>query len=87
MKRRNHNTTAVESLALPGMSEDIREQEQSAAEVSAEELSAEMRTPKADISVKAGEMERRSPLFFGTGDNPGLFNNLQPTAEDGQKAK
>jgi hypothetical protein len=39
----------------------------------AEELTARMRTPKADVSAKAGRMERESPLFFGTGENPILF--------------
>jgi hypothetical protein len=37
------------------------------------ELEERMRTVKADISEKAGEMERTSPLFHGTGSNPTLF--------------
>ena len=39
----------------------------------AEELSAEFKRPLGDVSRKAGEIERNSPLSFGTGDNPGLF--------------
>lgn len=39
----------------------------------AEELTAKMRRPKADVSKAAGILERESPLFFGTGANPGLF--------------
>ena len=39
----------------------------------AEELTEQMRRPIADISTRAGRMERESPLFFGTGNNPLLF--------------
>jgi hypothetical protein len=38
-----------------------------------EKLAAKMREPVADISKEAGRIERESPLFFGTGDNPTLF--------------
>lgn len=62
------------SHTLPGMAEDVDRQEQAAAELSGEELTAKLREPLADISKKTGELERRSPLFFGTGENPGLFN-------------
>ena len=37
------------------------------------DLAAIMRTPKADISRKSGILERESPLFHGTGENPCLF--------------
>lgn len=39
----------------------------------AAELSAKMREPGRNISDKAGRMERESPLFFGAGDSPSLF--------------
>jgi len=39
----------------------------------AAELTAELRRPLADVSGKAGRMEREAPLFFGQGDNPTLF--------------
>ena len=39
----------------------------------AEDLTAVMRTPKADISAQARKLEQDSPLFFGTGANPSLF--------------
>jgi hypothetical protein len=39
----------------------------------AEELTQAMRRPLADVSRKAGQLERDSPLFHGTGDNPCLF--------------
>jgi len=38
-----------------------------------ETLAEIMRTPKADVSKKAGQLERESPLSFGTGANPSLF--------------
>lgn len=38
-----------------------------------EALTAALRSPGRDVSARAGEMERESPLFFGTGDNPLLF--------------
>jgi hypothetical protein len=39
----------------------------------AEEMTAKLRTPLKDVSQAAGIIERESPLFFGTGDNPSLF--------------
>jgi hypothetical protein len=38
-----------------------------------EDLTAILRGPGRDVSAKAGEMERHSPLFHGKGDNPSLF--------------
>ena len=58
---------------LPGMASDVAAQDASAAEVSGAELADQMRQLGRSISADAGEMERKSPLFFGTGDNPGLF--------------
>jgi hypothetical protein len=49
------------------------EREEARAKHEAETLTDIMRTPKADVSGKAGRMERESPLFFGTGSNPALF--------------
>jgi hypothetical protein len=40
-----------------------------------EELTVEMRQPGRDVSKKAGRIERDSPLFYGKGDNPLLFND------------
>ena len=68
MKRR-----PVESHTLPGMACDVEAQAKAAGEYKAEELTAAMLEPLGDVSHAAGEMERRSPLFFGTGDNPSLF--------------
>jgi hypothetical protein len=49
------------------------DREQARAEAEGEALTEILRQPKKDISSKAGEMERESPLFFGTGYNPTLF--------------
>lgn len=63
----------VESHIFEGMEEAVSSQELAAQVYTAEELSAKLLEPKANISRKAGEMERRSPLFHGTGENPTLF--------------
>jgi len=64
---------AIHLLALPGMEEAEREREEARGIRQRMELEERMRAVKADISEKAGEMERNAPLFFGTGDNPALF--------------
>jgi hypothetical protein len=63
------------SYALPieGIDELLTEQAEAAALAQGEELTRILRTPIANISDDAGEMERNSPLFFGKGDNPTLF--------------
>lgn len=63
----------TQSEVFDGMETAVEEQDQAAAEYSAEELGAKMLEPKADISAKAGRMERDSPLFYGTGANPLLW--------------
>jgi hypothetical protein len=63
----------LESHVLAGMDEAVTAQDQAAAVYAGEDLTAKLLEPLGDVSKKAGEMERRSPLFFGTGDNPGLF--------------
>lgn len=39
----------------------------------AEQMTRKLRTPLADVSKAAGILERESPLFFGSGNNPTLF--------------
>lgn len=70
MKRR---PKPVQSHTFAGMETAVAEQLHAAAVQAGEDLTAQMLEPLADISARAGEMERKSPLFFGTGDNPGLF--------------
>jgi hypothetical protein len=55
------------------MEEAEREREEAKGIMERMELEERMRTVKADISEKAGEMERNSPLFHGKGSNPTLF--------------
>ena len=62
-----------DAKGLPGMEKADKDRAAALAKAEADAMSATMREPKADISAKAGEMERNSPLFFGSGDNPGLF--------------
>lgn len=63
----------IHSLALAGLETCDQDRASALAAQTAEELTAEMRRPLADISGKVGKMERDAPLFFGTGDNPSLF--------------
>lgn len=52
---------------LPGMENVPEERQQAAAETEGETLTGELAQPKGDVSRAAGEMERTSPLFRGTG--------------------
>ena len=56
-----------------GMEAVDNEREEARELAYAEELTKILRSPKADVSEKAGRMEREAPLFFGTGENPTLF--------------
>lgn len=62
----------VESHTFAGMETAVAEQAIAAGEYQGEELSAMMRRPLKDVSARAGEIERESPLFFGT-VHPTLF--------------
>jgi hypothetical protein len=61
------------SYALAGMEGCDSERESAAGVATAQRLSERLRAPGRDVSADAGEMERNSPLFFGTGENPTLF--------------
>ena len=60
-------------LTLPGCETTDADRETARQLAQAEEMSAELRRPLADISGKARKLEQDSPLFFGTGNNPSLF--------------
>jgi hypothetical protein len=62
-----------EEVALPGMQDVERERAVAMEQSEGEALTARMREPLRDVSATAGRIERESPLFFGTGDNPTLF--------------
>ena len=59
------------NLELFSDADRLREEARQLAQ--AQELSAILRTPKASIDRASGILERESPLFFGSGSNPGLF--------------
>lgn len=65
------------SMALPGMEDVEGERARMAAEDEGQRLTEELRTPGKSISRDAGEMERESPLFRGTGENPLLFQRVK----------
>lgn len=62
-----------DSYALAGMETADADRETIRQLTEAAELTAKMREPGRNISDKAGQMERNSPLFFGAGLNPTLF--------------
>jgi hypothetical protein len=63
---------AVESHIFDGMKTAVTEQAQAAVEHNAAELTARLIEDRPTIDARAGEMERNSPLFFGT-IHPTLF--------------
>ena len=71
-----HKVKPVDSRILDGMSGHVEAQAEAVAELSGEELTSKLLEPIASIDRKAGEMERESPLFFGTGENPALFQGV-----------
>jgi len=50
-----------------------REGKEARQQVEAAELTARLIEPRPSIERRAGIMERESPLFYGTGDNPTLW--------------
>jgi hypothetical protein len=74
MTKRNQNEVRPEdSLTFAGLETCDEDRAKAAALSMREEMETRLRSTRGDISAKAGRMERESPLFFGTGDNPGLF--------------
>lgn len=62
-----------ENLPIENIAALYDERQEAKRKAEADELSRILRTPLADVSDDAGEMERHSPLFFGKGENPTLF--------------
>jgi hypothetical protein len=60
-------------VSLAGCEKVARERAEAFAAAEGERLTARLRSARGDVSARAGEIERESPLFFGTGENPGLF--------------
>ena len=63
----------VHSLIFLEMEDAVTFQRKAAAIHAAVELSARLIEDRPTIDKQAGRMERESPLFYGTGDNPTLF--------------
>jgi hypothetical protein len=61
--RRQQDVRPEDSMLRPGMEDADRERTEARGEAEGQELTEAMRTPKADISGKAGEMEKHAPLF------------------------
>lgn len=60
-------------LSLPGMESADAERLEALGLAEAQRLTEILHSAKADVSDKAGRMEREAPLFFGVGENPSLF--------------
>ena len=73
MRKRSHPIRPEDSFTLPEMAGCDDDRATLNMLEQAAELTAQMHRALPDISRKAGEMERSSPLFFGTGLNPSLF--------------
>lgn len=58
--------TDREAIALPGMAPHIDEQRRAAGAKQGEVLTDKFNRPPADLSAKAGDIERRAPLFRDT---------------------
>ena len=71
MKRK----TVTEQLSpvLSGMEPEVLARIQAEAEQRAAEMSAKLLEPLENINGKSGKLERESPLFRGTGQNPCLW--------------
>ena len=72
-KRNQHEVRPEDSLTFAGLEMCDEDREKALGIAQADELTARLRSTRGDISGKAGRMERESPLFFGTGDNPLLW--------------
>jgi hypothetical protein len=63
----------MKSQPLPGMAEAVVERLEAEQQAILAALNEVLRQPLGSISDKAGRMERESPIFHGTGENPSLF--------------
>ena len=73
MRKPKQTVRPEDSLTFAGLETCDEDRAKAAALSLAEDLTARLRSPGRDISERAGEMERRSPLFIGTGENPCLW--------------
>ena len=71
--RKQTTVRPEDSLTFSGLETCDEDRAKAAALSLADELTARLRSPGRDISDRSGRMERESPLFFGTGENPLLW--------------
>lgn len=64
---------AEAEVSLPGCEKVARDRAEAYGVAQAAAMSERLRSARGDVSRTAGRLERESPLFFGSGDNPGLF--------------
>ena len=62
-----------DSLTFAGLETCDSDRKEALGIAQAEKLTELLRSSLRDISARVGDLERNSPLFFGTGDNPSLF--------------
>jgi hypothetical protein len=63
----------IHIMTFAGLETCDQDRAEAAALALREDMEARLRSTRGDISARSGRLERESPLFFGTGDNPGLF--------------
>jgi hypothetical protein len=63
----------VHVRALPGIEAAASKGEEARLSAEAAELRARLLEPRPSIDEKVGKMDRESPLFDGTGDDPKLW--------------
>lgn len=71
--RKQTTVRPEDSLSFAGLETCDADREKALGLAQAEELTARLRSTRGDISDRSGRMERESPLFFGTGENPLLW--------------
>ena len=72
-KGKNQTVRPEDSLTFAGLETCDRDRAEAAALSMREAMETRLRSTRRDISARVGDLERNSPLFFGTGDNPSLF--------------
>jgi len=60
-------------MTLPGCETTDEDRAKALASSQREEMETRLRSSRGDISARAGDLERNSPLFYGQGNNPTLF--------------
>lgn len=70
---RKPNEMAKWDAFFAGMGDVAKDRAEARAVSEGQEFTAKLLEPGRSISAKAGKMERESPLFYGSGENPTLW--------------